>query len=309
MPGLIVYARVDGSFAVWDPTRPSEEPDGTTAPLVFSRDDVLNGQTGKIEGLLRDWVKWQHSPDKSLFDTFKTVLKHISPPDLGTLCPGDPMRIPGDARDIPTLIHPYGTVPFVNESAGVRRIITLAYLLVWARNEHKVYSGMARKTPQKRMVVLIDEVEAHLHPKWQREILPAILEVGDAFGEGIEPQILATTHSPLVMASLEGRFRDDTDKLYHLQLSQKQGVSFREIPFVPLGRVDGWLTSDVFDLKEPRSVEGETAVESAKRIMGSASPKKDDIIAASGELQKSLPADDVFWRRWVYFAERNGVHI
>jgi predicted ATPase len=48
-------------------------------------------------------------------------------------------------------------------------------------------------------VVLIDEVDAHLHPKWQRDILPALRKVFPNI------QFIVTTHSPLVLSEIEAR--------------------------------------------------------------------------------------------------------
>ncbi len=177
IPGLIVYARVDGSFAVWDPVRnysPTERGTvGARRLFVFTRRQVWDGLDGEIEGLIRDWGRWQSNPEKHPFETFKKVLHRLSPPDLGPLEPGELQRVPDDPRDIPTLKYPYGEVPIVCASAGVRRILTLAYLIVWAWNEHKIHSDLAHNPHQKRMVVLVDEMEAHLHPLWQRVVLPA----------------------------------------------------------------------------------------------------------------------------------------
>src|SRR5439155_13849070 len=145
--------------------------------LLFTRDQVLHGLNSRIEGLLRDWVNWQQSQEADTFNTFKQVLRRLSPPDMMPLDPGEPVRVPGESRAIPTLRHNYGVVPFTNESAGVKRIVTIAYLLVWAWSEHQIYSALAKKAPQEKMVILIDEMEAHLHPKWQRVVLPALLDV------------------------------------------------------------------------------------------------------------------------------------
>ena len=81
IPGLILYARVDGSFAVWDPVRHTGDAGVHDSVLVFNRDQVMNGLDNRIEGLLRDWVRWQHSPDPSIFEMFKAVLGRLSPPD------------------------------------------------------------------------------------------------------------------------------------------------------------------------------------------------------------------------------------
>ena len=46
-------------------------------------------------------------------------------------------------------------------------------------------------------VLLIDEIENHLHPTWQRRVIPALLEHFPGL------QIFATTHSPFVVAGLK----------------------------------------------------------------------------------------------------------
>lgn len=45
-------------------------------------------------------------------------------------------------------------------------------------------------------VVVIDEVELHLHPKWQREVIPALLRAFPTC------QFIVTTHSPQVIGSV-----------------------------------------------------------------------------------------------------------
>ena len=49
----------------------------------------------------------------------------------------------------------------------------------------------------KPAILLIDEIENHLHPTWQRRVIPALLE----YFPGL--QIFATTHSPFVVAGLK----------------------------------------------------------------------------------------------------------
>ena len=114
---------------------------------------------------------------------------------MAPLEPGPPVRVIGDVRTLPTLHHDYGDIPFTIESAGVKRIITIAYLLVWAWNEHKVAASLGNRPPEKSVIVLIDEMESHLHPKWQRVVLPSLLDVLTYLQEGVETQLLVATHS------------------------------------------------------------------------------------------------------------------
>ena len=46
-------------------------------------------------------------------------------------------------------------------------------------------------------ILVIDEIENHLHPTWQRRVIPALLEYFP------NVQIIATTHSPFVVAGLK----------------------------------------------------------------------------------------------------------
>ena len=162
--GLVVYVRVDGSFAIWDPANESlaRATSNSWAGIKFTREEVWNGKYGQIEGLIRDLVSWQLRKDRDPeFETFIAVLQKIYPPDLGTLEIGEPVRIPDEPREIPTLNHPYGSTPILFESAGIRRILTLAYLLVWVWREHRIQSALQNRIEERQMVVLLDEAEAH----------------------------------------------------------------------------------------------------------------------------------------------------
>lgn len=309
IPGLIVYARVDGSFAVWDPIRHRDFATAGASPLVFTRDQVLDGLGKKIEGLVRDWVRWQNAKDQSAFEMFCAVLERLSPPDMTPLRPGKAVRIANDVREIPTLIHDYALVPFTDESAGVKRIVTIAYLLVWAWNEHRVYSDLANRDPQNNIVVMIDEIEAHLHPKWQRVVLPALLNVTTVLSKEVSAQMIVTTHSPLILASMENNFKEEFDKLFHLCVENRRDVRFEEIKFIKYGTVDAWLTSDVFELKQARSREGESVLERARRLLAKSASDRNEILSVHRELVDVLPPEDKFWPRWLHFTEMKGVGV
>ena len=57
---LAIFSRADGSFVVSDPHRAKfmNQVDSTMSRLTS--DEVRNGRPGTIEGLIRDWVRWQH---------------------------------------------------------------------------------------------------------------------------------------------------------------------------------------------------------------------------------------------------------
>ena len=57
--------------------------------------------------------------------------------------------------------------------------------------------GFERDWKNQPAILLIDEIENHLHPTWQRRVIPALLEHFPGL------QIFATTHSPFVVAGLK----------------------------------------------------------------------------------------------------------
>ena len=303
VPALYVYAGVDGAFSIEDDHR--DETD--EAPLNFTAREIWDGKPGRMEGLVRDWVNWQLS-GKEWFSVFKRVLSHLSPSDLGILRPASPMRMPGDPRMIPVIKHPYGKTPVLYASAGVRRIMALTYVIVWAWLEHLLGSQLRGVTPARRLVLLVDELDAHLHPFWQRTILPAILDVGALLDEHLQMQVVVSTHSPFVLASLETKFDPASDALYHLRLEGTEVHLGRE-EFYKHGDVSSWLTDPIFGLRYARSKEAESILEEAMQLQLDRSTDQFEIQRISDELTKVLPSDDQFWRRWIYFAEQAGAKL
>lgn len=59
------------------------------------------------------------------------------------------------------------------------------------------YYGFNFGWEKRPTILLIDEIENHLHPTWQRRVIPALLEHFPGL------QIFATTHSPFVVAGLK----------------------------------------------------------------------------------------------------------
>jgi hypothetical protein len=202
---------------------------------------------------------------------------------------------------------PYGEVPVLHASAGIQRVIGLCYVMVWAWHEHLMHSETVRRQPQRRLVLLIDEVEAHLHPRWQRVIVPGVMEAIKELSSALTPQIHLATHSPMVMASAEPHFDEDTDDLHHLKLMGNE-VVLEELQFIRRGTADRWLMSDVFALPFARSVEAELAIMDAKALqdLPESEVKGEAVKETHERLVKYLAPDDTFWPRWTFFAEKHG---
>jgi hypothetical protein len=199
---MVIYAHADGSFAAWDPARnhwkgKEGNPDASERPPAFRFQprDVWNGlaagRSRYCNGLILDWASWQRENGEA-FSQLTRVLRVLSPSSQEPLRPGRLMRIGlDDARDHPTLSLPYKQdVPLILASAGMRRIVALAYLLVWIWQEHLRACEIRRTEHAKEIIFLIDEIEAHLHPQWQRRIVKALLAVMNELAESGSPALL-----------------------------------------------------------------------------------------------------------------------
>lgn len=317
MSALVVHARTNGGFCVWDPARNyyRVDPHGDEAPraYVLEPGHVWSGLPGEREGqwlcngLNRDWVAWQRER-RPQFDTLCKVLSALSPDPAEELRPTDPVRVIGNAQDLPALQAAYGVVPLAHASEAVRRICALAYLIVWSWTEHEIEAGLRGwSMPIRRLDLIVDELEAHLHPRWQRRILPALMEVIHHLSSQARIQILGVTHAPLLLASVETHFDPSTDRLFTVDLRKVatgQRAVLVEQDFRMRGDAASWLSSDVFDQTPPMSVEAQHAIERARRWMAAGNADAAGAEMVERELGAALGESNPFWPRWQYQKER-----
>ncbi|HEY0375349.1 MAG TPA: AAA family ATPase [Pyrinomonadaceae bacterium] len=128
---------------------------------------------------------------------------------------------------------PYGRVPLSALSLGYQ--ITLAWTVDLAWRLFQLYPKS--ETPLlEPAVVLVDELDLHLHPRWQRTM------VSDLTPHFPHIQFIATTHSPLMVQAAA------TENLVVLQQKNNE-VEINSEPQVVEGwRVDQILTSEFFDV-------------------------------------------------------------
>ena len=107
---------------------------------------------------------------------------------------------------------------------------------------------------KKPAILLIDEIENHLHPTWQRRVIPALLEHFPGL------QIFATTHSPFVVAGLKA------GQVHLLNRDENTGV--------------------VTHTRNTEDIIGWTADEILRTMMGVDDPTDAETAAAARELRQ-----------------------
>ena len=127
-------------------------------------------------------------------------------------------------------------------------------LSIWALTlTMMLHQGGQSGWENKPAILLIDEIENHLHPTWQRRVIPALLK----YFPGL--QIFATTHSPFVVAGLK------TGQVHLLKRNEHGGVT---------------ATTNTEDIV------GWTADEILRTMMGVDDPTDDATAAAARELRQ-----------------------
>jgi predicted ATPase len=135
-------------------------------------------------------------------------------------------------------------------------------------------------------IVLIDEIDLHLHPKWQRIIMSYLSE------RFVNTQFIVTSHSPLIVQAAENAnivvLKREVDGVIHQEHQDVHGW-----------RVDQLLTSDLFDLKSARSPHYENLLEQRRQILSKPELSEDDhaqlktLKAEIGDLPTADTAEDI----------------
>ena len=132
---------------------------------------------------------------------------------------------------------PYGWVPLGQLGYGYRTMI--AWVVDFTSRMVERYPDSANPLAEPA-VVLVDEIDLHLHPKWQRELIGVLTEWFP------NTQFIATAHSPLIVQAAPDA---------NLVLLRRQGdhVVIENDPETIRGwRVDQILTSELFGFETAR---------------------------------------------------------
>ena len=324
--GIVIYALADGSFAVWDTVRNTQKYD-PNVPLayIFSTQEIWDGlksSEGKplCNGLIADWASWQKEKNVA-FESLCEVLRRLSPLDE-QITAGKLTRIDlYDTRDMPTIRMPYNDdIPVVYASSAIKRVLSLAYCLIWAIEEHKRACELLNIEPAFFVTFLIDELEAHLHPKWQRSIMESLiaaldyvrlLEVKNA-NVSVDPiqQILMVTHSPLLLTSMEDIFNSSTDSWFDINLDDEtKNVTIEKKKFIKQGSASYWYTSEAFDLETDYSRKKEALLERISKFTDNDSVDTIEASAITREMYAVLPDIDILWPRWRAYCAEKGISV
>jgi len=188
------------------------------------------------------------------------ILPDVSSPEAIVI--NSPIDERGNKTDVLVEVDtPYGRVPLNNLSLGYQTMLAwsvdLALHMFW--NNPEAENPLAAPA-----IVIVDEIDLHLHPKWQRIIRKYL---SNHFSK---TQFICTAHSPFMAQSAE------MENL--CVLNQKNGEVFIENePDVVTGwRIGQVVTSDLFGIQSERSPEYEELINKRRIILDKTSRSPDE---------------------------------
>lgn len=128
---------------------------------------------------------------------------------------------------------PYGLVPLSALSLGYQTTLTWVIDLALRLFEHYPESPEPLSEPG---IVLLDNIDLHLHPRWQRRVMENLSNCFPAI------QFIATAHSPLIVQAAKGAV------IAVLRKQDDHVVIETPLASVNAWRADQILASDLFDI-------------------------------------------------------------
>jgi predicted ATPase len=221
------------------------------ASFPYARvEDVLPLIRGGLDirmGDVRQWIvnNYVRSQDDKVAQSIRTRSRAVIDTFfkiLDDMVPG--FKLQFDSYNTKTyeimLLTSDGLLPMEYVSQGMNS--TIGWVGVLLQRMFEVY-GDADGPEKKHALLLIDEIDSHLHPEWQRILVSKIVL------NFPNVQVIASTHSPLVVGNLEAgsvfKFTRSDEAVGVEQLEQ----SFKGF------RADQILTADAFGLESSRGTD------------------------------------------------------
>lgn len=256
-------------------------PDGSSEPTI---EDILPLLEGPTDHRLRNVKQWivnldmrardrrstsaQIERSQQLLQRFFEILNCFTPGTTFEHVPVDESNwsVKVKTRD--------GTIPIEQVSQGTSSIIGWVGTLL-----QRMYEIYESPHPEKESaLVLVDEVDAHLHPAWQQVLVSHVR----ALFPGL--QMVATTHSPLIVSGMSReevfvvRRSDDPESV--IELTQLP-ADFEGL------RADQILTSPLFGLSSTRGGATRAGIARYAELIGK-SPRTNEEDAELARLQERL---------------------
>jgi predicted ATP-binding protein involved in virulence len=207
-------------------------------------------------------------------DQVKQILIHLLP-DIEDIRFSTPTR--ENLKSSVEFKTPFGWVTIQQLSLGYKTMVACMVDLAARMFERYPDSQYPLSEPA---IVLVDEIDLHLHPKWQRKIFDYL---SDKFPQ---TQFIVTAHSPLIVQSAP-----QDANIVLLRKEEGHVVIDNNLKSVQNWRLDQILTSDLFEVNSARGKEVENKLQERKELLakGKLSKKEQDRLNELNSFANRLP--------------------
>jgi len=173
----------------------------------------------------------------------------------------------------------YGWVPFNSLSHGYRTLVT--WVVDFAAQLFKRFPDSVNPLAEPA-ICLVDEIDIHLHPAWQRTLIRFLTE------RFPKTQFIATAHSPLVVQAAEGA------NIALLKRVEDEVHIINDPEEIKGWRIDQILTSDLFGLPTARPPWMEGLMEQREVILAKPelTPEDEERLAALADEMGAMPGGE-----------------
>lgn len=255
---------------------PSEDPVAT----LFADAPLRNAEEWLLQiDYLASKDSRRREKHTAIRDTVKAMLIALLP-DV------DDIELLADTGDNPArprpgikLKTPYGWVPLQGLSLGYKTL--LAWMVDLASRLYEKYPDSENPLAEPA-IVLVDEIDLHMHPMWQRQIIDYLSQ------KFPNTQFIVTAHSPLVVQAATNA------NVVVLRRENDYVIIDNNPAEVANWRVDQILTSDLFGLPSARPPALDGLLETRKKLLAQTRlTAKDRTLLAQLEQQiGSLPTGE-----------------
>jgi energy-coupling factor transporter ATP-binding protein EcfA2 len=172
--------------------RPQQGPEERRRNALISTDPSLVSDESVVQKIIElDYMAYRKKEPgiRAIIDRIARVASEITE--------GFPIEFAGVGEDqrglFPRFKTPDGDLPLSVLSQGTQSIVQWLGRLVLG---YAQYYDFDDKFQEKPGILIIDEIDAHLHPSWQQRIIPVLQK------EFPNLQLFFSTHSPLMLAGL-----------------------------------------------------------------------------------------------------------
>lgn len=292
--GLVFYITADGNYCFYDSLRTTDE----QPAFLFTEQELWAGNKAKynFKGLEDDLIVWKKSieeQDQKSYQLFLNLFRTLTGDQHADL--GKTVMLDKSGRlTVPTInLSIQRDVPILFASTAIKRILAISYFIAWAYSQHLIFVDTFNKgVPAQDITIIVDELDVHLHPRWQAEIIGALLSVQSLIKTDHSIQFFTSTHSPVVMVNAESHWDEHQDCWIDIDIINGQVVT-QVRPFEKLGKASSYLKGEAFNLASERSKEANEAIEAYSALAdGKFTIDNNEFESIIRQLEKTVPYSD-----------------